>query len=83
MQAYGGDDALRKVDAASPDLVLTDLAMPLMSGVEVIERIKRRPGDRVTSRASPSPRYMWDQHRASAASEAGCNGFVAKPFNGP
>jgi CheY-like chemotaxis protein len=81
VQAYGGEDALRKVRMQPPDLVVTDLAMPLMSGVEVIERIKRSP-DSASIPCIAVTAYMWDQI-ASAASEAGCNGFVAKPFNGP
>jgi CheY-like chemotaxis protein len=79
--AYGGEDALRKVRMQPPDLVVTDLAMPLMSGVEVIERIKRSP-DSAAIPCIAVTAYMWDQI-ASAASQAGCDGFVAKPFNGP
>jgi two-component system, cell cycle response regulator DivK len=81
VEAYGGEDALRKIRMQRPHLVVTDLAMPLMSGVEVIERIKRSP-DSASIPCIAVTAYMWDQI-ASAASEAGCNGFVAKPFKGP
>jgi CheY-like chemotaxis protein len=81
VQAYGGEDALRKIRMQQPDLVLTDLAMPRMSGVEVIERIKRSP-DSAAIPCVAVTAYMWDQI-ASAASQVGCDGFVPKPFNGP
>src|SRR5574340_802229 len=41
--AYGGEDALRKVQTRAFDLVVTDLSMPKVSGVELIESIKREP----------------------------------------
>jgi len=78
VQAYGGEDALRKVKLHHPDLVLTDLAMPAMSGVEVISQIKKDeetchiPVVAVTA-------FVWDGIARSAA-EVGCDGFLAKPF---
>ncbi|MBX3025413.1 response regulator [bacterium] len=78
IQAYGGEDALRKVRTHHPDLVLTDLAMPLMSGVEVIERIKRTP-ESASIPCVAVTAFMWDQI-ASAAGRVGCDGFVGKPF---
>jgi two-component system response regulator AlgR len=44
--AADGEAALRLVDALAPDLLLLDIAMPGMSGIEVaqvIERMARRP----------------------------------------
>ena len=38
--AVGGDDAVRAVDAYHPDVVLMDVAMPGMSGIEATRRIK-------------------------------------------
>lgn len=79
VQTYGGADALRKVKMQKPDLVLTDLAMPGMSGVEVIAQIK---GDEET-RHIPCvavTAHMWD-HIAQAASQSGCESLVGKPFN--
>jgi len=81
IQAYGGEDALRKVKVHHPDLIVTDLAMPRMSGVEIIEKVKRDPETQAIPCIAVTA-YMWDQI-ASAASEAGCDGFVPKPFNGP
>lgn len=38
--AVDGDDAVRAVDAYHPDVVLMDVAMPGMSGIEATRRIK-------------------------------------------
>lgn len=41
--AYDGLEALRKVEAARPDLVITDITMPRMDGVELVERLRELP----------------------------------------
>lgn len=79
VQAYGGDDALRKVKLHRPDLILTDLAMPRMSGVEVIHQIKSDP-DTAEIPCVAVTAFMWD-HIAQSASQVGCDSFVSKPFN--
>ena len=79
VQAYGGEDALRKVKHHKPDLILTDLAMPKMSGVEVIEKVKRDPETRLIPCVAVTA-FMWD-HIAQSAGQAGCDSFIAKPFN--
>ncbi|MCZ7554310.1 MAG: DNA-binding response regulator [Anaerolineae bacterium UTCFX2] len=38
-EAVNGRDALEKVEALQPDVILMDLVMPEMSGIEAIERI--------------------------------------------
>jgi CheY-like chemotaxis protein len=78
VQTYGGADALRKIKLHKPDLVLTDLAMPGMSGVEVIEQIKRDPETQHIPCVAVTA-HMWD-HIAQAASQSGCDSLVPKPF---
>jgi diguanylate cyclase (GGDEF)-like protein len=41
--AYNGHDALRYVNATPPDLILLDVMMPEISGIEVAKRIKSNP----------------------------------------
>jgi CheY-like chemotaxis protein len=43
VDATDGADALVKLDARPPDLVLTDLNMPVMDGFALIEEIRKRP----------------------------------------
>lgn len=39
-QANNGSDALRMINERSPDLVLIDIKMPVMDGIEVIRQVK-------------------------------------------
>jgi CheY-like chemotaxis protein len=77
--AYGGEDAINKVRSQKFDLVLTDLAMPRVSGVDVIQAIKANketaniPVIAVTA-------HVWDTIAQSAA-QVGCDGYVSKPFS--
>jgi CheY-like chemotaxis protein len=44
--AYDGSDGLEKAIAEEPDLVLTDLMMPVMDGRELITRLRAHPDTR-------------------------------------
>lgn len=77
--AYGGEDALKKVKAQLPDLILTDLSMPKMSGVEVIETLKQDPETAHIPVVAVTA-YVWDG-LAQSAGQVGCDGFIAKPFS--
>jgi CheY-like chemotaxis protein len=79
IQAYGGEDALRKVKLQKPDLILTDLAMPKMSGVEVIAHVKA-DADTKDIPVVAVTAFTWDTI-AQSASQVGCDSFVSKPFN--
>ncbi|MEW6367225.1 MAG: LytTR family DNA-binding domain-containing protein [Acidobacteriota bacterium] len=41
--AMSGPEAVRKIDAENPDIVLLDIQMPGMTGFDVLRRIKRQP----------------------------------------
>jgi two-component system, cell cycle sensor histidine kinase and response regulator CckA len=43
VSAVNGVDAMKKLETAKPDLILLDILMPYMDGLEVLERIKERP----------------------------------------
>ena len=77
--AYGGEDGIRKAKLHKFDLVLTDLAMPKVSGVEVIQEIR---GDPETSHIPivAITAHVWET-LAQAAGQVGCDGYISKPFN--
>lgn len=79
VHAYGGEDAIRKVKSQRPDLVLTDLAMPKVSGVEVIQAIKKDPETQHIPILAVTA-HVWDGI-AQSAGQVGVDGFIPKPFN--
>lgn len=73
-----GDQAIARLDAAPPDIVLADIGMPGRNGYEVARYVKQSP------KLSHIPVVLLtgafepvDQARAI---EVGCDGVLAKPF---
>ena len=77
--AYGGADALRKVQRQDFDLIVTDLAMPDVSGIEVIDRVRHDPEKQLIPILAVTA-YLWD-NMSQCASQSGCDGFLNKPVN--
>jgi two-component system, cell cycle response regulator DivK len=78
-QATSGGEALERAAAADPDVILMDLGLPDMNGLEVTRRLK---GDPRTSRSSVvaiTGRALETDHNACIA--AGCSAYVAKPVD--
>jgi DNA-binding NarL/FixJ family response regulator len=74
--ASSGDEALRWLGQTMPDVVLVDLELGAESGLEVAERLDRRPGSLPTAIILISTHAEEDYHDLIAASPA--IGFVSK-----
>lgn len=76
-RAVNGKEAVEKAVAEQPNLILMDLKMPIMDGLEATRQIKAKqpslPIIALTANAFDSDR----QH----ALEAGCDDFLSKPVN--
>ena len=70
-----GRSALRRWDTRRPDVVLLDLGLPDIDGVEVIQRIRR---EATTPIVILSGRY--DEREKVDALERGADDYVTKPF---
>jgi two-component system, OmpR family, KDP operon response regulator KdpE len=76
--AYGVDDALRKVERDEFDLVLTDLAMPKLSGVHLIDSLRTHP--RTAGIPIVAMTAFTRDTLGRTAGEVGCDGYLTKPF---
>jgi class 3 adenylate cyclase/CheY-like chemotaxis protein len=79
--AHSGLEALERIDAEPPDLVLLDVMMPGMSGYEVCQRVRENP------RHAMLPVVMVTALDAKEERvkglEAGADDFLTKPVNQP
>ncbi len=75
-EAVNGRDALETVESAEPDLVLTDLDMPVMDGIELIEALRAREATASTPIVVLSTRGGEEDRRR--ASEAGADAYLVK-----
>ena len=73
-----GDQAIARLDAIPPDIVLVDVGMPGKTGYEVAAYMKQSP------RLSHIPVVLltgaFEPVDAARAAGAGCDGVLAKPF---
>lgn len=76
IEASDGADALDKIEAENPDLVLSDWNMPNMTGIELLNTLRQTGNDVpfgfVTSEGSEEMR--------DTAADAGALFLIAKPF---
>lgn len=77
--AQSARQALRLIEQQHFDLVLTDLAMPVMSGLDLIEKIRANP-ERARTPIVAVTAHGWDQ-LALHARAAGCDGVIQKPVD--
>ena len=77
--ASQGKEALDKISLVKPNMLLLDLMMPEMSGVEVCEKIKKNPNtkDIVVFILSAKDGQV-DRRRCL---EAGADDYISKPFH--
>lgn len=72
--AGDGEEALRQAAAAKPDLILMDVSMPKLDGVEVTRRLRAQPAFRTTPILAVTAR-PWDDYLAGA----GFTEYLKKP----
>jgi phosphate regulon transcriptional regulator PhoB len=77
--AASGEEALRQVQAAPPDLVLLDLMMPAMDGLEVCRRLRQDPA--TASLPIVMLTAKGDEIDRVLGLEIGADDYVVKPFS--
>lgn len=76
--AVDGEDALQKIGAEKPDLVLLDVSMPRRNGFDVCRRVKQTPELRHIPILFLTARVLEADYQK--AIEAGAEGYMVKPF---
>lgn len=77
IEAMDGMSGLEKVKAEKPDLVLVDVNLPDIDGLEITRRLKSSPEyARLPIVALTANAMHGDRERCLAA---GCDGYIAKP----
>jgi DNA-binding response OmpR family regulator len=74
--ADDGEQALARIEAAEPDVVLLDLMLPRLDGLEVFRRIRERSGlavIMVTAKGEETDRVV--------GLELGADDYIVKPFS--
>lgn len=77
--AATGAEALRLAEERVPDLVLLDMGLPDMSGLEVVRRLKAAPRTAGIAVVALTGRDEDADRRACLA--AGCAAYIVKPVN--
>ncbi|MET9887797.1 response regulator transcription factor [Streptomyces sp. NPDC006430] len=84
-RAADGPAALRAAEAHRPDLVVLDLMLPGMDGLEVCRRLRARAGDAAQGDTPPVPVIMLtargDEDDRILGLEVGADDYVTKPFS--
>ena len=77
LEAQNGADALAMVAKHRPDMIITELCLPVIDGCEVLERLRRHP------RTSHIPVLIVtaevDPELERRAMDGGCNAYLRKP----
>jgi len=74
-----GESAVERATANPPDLVILDIMMPAIDGIEACRRIR---ANQATAR-TPILMFSALSEESEAARTAGADGLIAKPFTLP
>jgi len=76
--AFNGEEALKKLESFSPDLILMDVMMPGMNGYEVCQRVRNMPRHRFTKIIMISACTDLDERLQGY--HAGADDYMTKPI---
>ncbi len=78
VEASHGQAGLEKAHEMGPDLIITDLVMPVMDGFEMVRQLRQIPKfENIPIIAASASVFEYHQQQSRMA---GCNDFIAKPF---
>ncbi|MDA8088614.1 MAG: response regulator [Nitrospiraceae bacterium] len=78
ISAVDGKDAIAKLGVAKSDLIITDLNMPNLNGIELIKQVRQTPGHKFTPIIMLTTESQ--ESRKAEGRQAGVSGWIVKPF---
>jgi len=79
VKAASGEEALNKISSNQFDLILLDIMMPKMSGLEVLEKLRADEKTRLIPVVMAT--VLKETEDKVKAFEAGCDDFISKPVD--
>jgi excisionase family DNA binding protein len=76
-EAASAEEGLAALEEELPDLILLDVEMPQMNGLEMLRRVRERHGVETI----PVVLFSGKVEAEEAAEEAGAQAFIGKPFD--
>ncbi|HXB44951.1 MAG TPA: response regulator [Puia sp.] len=76
--AQDGRDALQKIEELSPDLIITDIMMPFLSGLEIVGAVKKNVGKHIPIIVLST---MGQENVVLEAFQLGADDYITKPFS--
>ena len=80
ISAPNGDDALSLIKGEEPDLILLDVMMPNMSGIEVLAQIRSSKKKKINGALVMMISAKSQVADIDVALEAGADDYIVKPF---
>ena len=78
LEAVNGQDAIKQLDNKTIDMMITDLNMPTMDGIELIKAVRAKPEYKFIPIVMLTTESQDDKKQAGKA--AGATGWIVKPF---
>jgi len=75
---HDGREALQKFEEITPDLIITDIMMPFLSGLEIINEVKKKGGKKIPIIVLSA---MGQENVVLEAFQLGADDYITKPFS--
>ncbi len=78
LSAVDGKDAMAKLGVAKADMIITDLNMPNLNGIELIKQVRQAAGHKYTPIVMLTTESQ--ESKKAEGKQAGASGWIVKPF---
>ena len=79
IEAVTGEDGVRLAGERKPDLILMDIQLPGISGIDALKQLRANPDTAAIPAVAVTASVM--QQDRKQITEAGFNGYIGKPIN--